>query len=367
MRFIVLGGYGNFGARICRALARDGFEVLAAGRNPEQGHRDAGFDAAIGKAGLDISDVDFERRLAELQPGCVIHCVGPFQGQGYQVAKAALRAGSHYMDLADGRAFVAGFSGELDAAARAAGRLAVTGASTLPALSSAVVDRFKPRFTMLEEIQLSIAPAQRSPRGAATLRAVFSYLGRPFKWLEEGEWREAHGWQELRRWEFLELGRRWAAACDVPDLELFPARYPGVRTVQFRASLEFGFEHFVLAAVAGLRRMGMPVPLDRWAPALDKLATRLDSFGGPHGGMLVSLTGTGLERRKMRLEWHLMADSVHGPEIPCIAAILLARKLARGEIHTVGATPCMGLLTLEEFLPEFERWGIRTQVREVAA
>ena len=32
-RVLVLGGYGGFGARLCRRLAADGWTVLVAGRN----------------------------------------------------------------------------------------------------------------------------------------------------------------------------------------------------------------------------------------------------------------------------------------------------------------------------------------------
>src|SRR5262245_5599089 len=189
MRAVILGGYGNFGARICRALAGDpGIEVIAAGRNPRS-------DGAR----LDLGSRDFPAALKALSPDIVIHCVGPFQGQDYRVAAATLEAGAHYIDLADGRAFVAGFAQAIEPVARAAGRLAVSGASTLPALSSAVIDSLARRFRSVEEIQISIAPGQRAPRGAATIAAVFSYAGRPFKRLIGGAWSDAWGWQELRR------------------------------------------------------------------------------------------------------------------------------------------------------------------------
>lgn len=364
MRILVLGGYGNFGARICRALSRDGLEVIAAGRDPERGHREASFDASVGKARLDTGDPGFEADLRTLAPGIVIHCAGPYQGQDYRVARASLAAGAHYIDLADGRAFVADFATALDSAAKHAGRLAVSGASTLPGLSSAVADALKPRFANIEEIQLSIAPAQRTPRGTATLKAVFSYVGRPFKWLEDGSWKTAYGWQELKRFDFVAVGTRWAAACDVPDLELFPARYPGVATVQFRAALEFSAEHFVLATAAGLRRMGIPVPLERWAASIDGAARQLDRFGGERGGMLVRLTGTGQDGRRLGVEWNITAIGNRGPEIPCMPAILIARKLAEGKLTTIGAMACMGLLTLDDFAPEFAHWDMHTQVDE---
>ncbi len=366
MRIVVLGGYGNFGKRICRALANSGAEIIAAGREPDKGHREAGLDAKIGKVRVDLSDPRLDATLRDLRPNIVIHCAGPFQGQDYRVALAAINAGAHYIDLADGRSFVMDFAGTIDPAARSAGLLAVTGASTLPALSSAVVDTLKNRFSHIEEIQISIAPAQRSPRGTATLRAVLSYVGRPFKWLEHGSWRDVYGWQELRRLRFADLGKRWAAACDVPDIGLFPQYYPGVQTVQFRASLEFGAEHFLLAAVAGLRRHGLPLPIERWAAILDRIATGLDRFGSKHGGMLVSVAGERPGGQKIRVEWHLTADSNDGPEIPCMAAILLARKLVKDDIQVRGATPCISLLTLDEFLSEFRHWNIHTQIEEVS-
>ena len=49
---------------------------------------------------VDRDDASFVQRLTALSPGLVIHCVGPFQGQDYRVANAALAAGAHYLDLA---------------------------------------------------------------------------------------------------------------------------------------------------------------------------------------------------------------------------------------------------------------------------
>jgi len=352
MRAVVIGASGNFGARICRALQQDsGIKVIPAGRN----------SAA---ARLDIHAPEFEKDLSALNPGLVIHCAGPFQGQDYRVAKAALAAGAHYLDLADGREFVARFKEHNDASAKAADRIALSGASTLPALSTAVIDSLRLRFGQLEEIQIVIAPGQRAPRGAATIAGVFTYAGRPFKVLRGGAWTDAWGWQELRRVRIEGIGTRWAAACDVPDLELLPGRFPDLKTVEFRAALELGIQHFALWFAAGLRRAGLPLPMERWAAPLDKVASWLDVFSSERGGMLVSVTGTDPQGGRKRLEWHLVAEDNHGPEIPCMAAILLARKIARNELAERGAHPCMGFLALEEFEPEFARWGMKTMIVE---
>jgi hypothetical protein len=55
---------------------------------------------------VDINEAGLMQGLKALSPGLVIHCVGPFQGQDYRVANAALAAGAHYLDLADGRQFI---------------------------------------------------------------------------------------------------------------------------------------------------------------------------------------------------------------------------------------------------------------------
>src|SRR5216684_2684992 len=140
MRIVVLGGYGNFGARICRALAGDASaEVIAAGRDPDRGYREALLDRRIGKTRIDCADPGMALALRNLAPQIVIHCAGPFQGQDYRVAIASLDAGAHYIDLADGRDFVARFSNEVDSVARAAVVLWVACACAVPAVSSAVV------------------------------------------------------------------------------------------------------------------------------------------------------------------------------------------------------------------------------------
>ena len=358
MRVVLLGGRGNFGARIASALAGDStIEVIVASRSPSP--------VATGSATLDVQDPDFSSKLHALHPGLVIHCVGPFQGQGYRVVQAALASGAHYLDLADGRQFVAAFVSENEAVARAADRIAISGASTLPALSSAVVDALADSFRRIESIEVAIAPGQRATRGVATLQAVFSYLGRSFLWLQDGRWVRAFGWQELRRLRF-DFGMRWAAACDVPDLELLPLRYPTVRTVTFCAALEFGIEHFSLWSLAFLRRAGLPIRVGSWAVRLDRLATVLDHFGGPHGGMQVRVTGIGAEGSPRSITWQLTVPAEQGPEIPCMPAILLTRRLAAGELKQRGAHACMGFLQLSDFESEFTRWGIRTRIEEFA-
>jgi len=139
--------------------------MIAAGRNPDRGPQDILLDSGIQKAQLDFASPNFPEALKRLSPEIVIHCAGPFQGQDYRVVSATISAGAHYIDLADSREFVVHFAEHNNTAARSADLLVVSGASSVPALSSAVVDHLAGRFERLQEIQIVIAPAQRASRG----------------------------------------------------------------------------------------------------------------------------------------------------------------------------------------------------------
>jgi saccharopine dehydrogenase-like NADP-dependent oxidoreductase len=70
MRVVVLGGYGNFGARICRALAGDaGIELVVAGRDEARGAVFAKtLKGNVEAVALDASASDFARCLERLKP-----------------------------------------------------------------------------------------------------------------------------------------------------------------------------------------------------------------------------------------------------------------------------------------------------------
>lgn len=367
-RIVILGGYGNFGARIARALSRESnLSVTIAGRDVARSLRFieslGSCSATLEAAFLDVSSAGFGNDLRKAQPDLVIHTAGPFQAQDYAVVHAALSAGAHYIDLSDGREFVCGI-GALDAMAREYGRAVISGASSVPALSAAVIDAHAPRFQQIDVIDISIAPGKRAPRGLATAQAVLDYCGKPVRYLEHGIERIGYGWQRLRRERYPQLGYRWKALVDVPDLELFPRRYPGVSTVVFSAALESTLSQWGMWTMAGLVRSGVVANWRSAAGPLLRLERAMDAIGGDAGGMLVQLSGRSVSGQLLSLRWFVYAPHGHGPEIPSMPAILLARKLMQGELHAVGAQPCVGLLKLEDFYGEFAQWDMRWSEEE---
>ena len=361
---VVLGGYGNFGKRIVENLADiQDVTVIVAGRSLTkanaliaqlQGRALATLKSVV----IDIFSDDFEQKLSGLSPYLVIHTSGPFQGQDYVVPRACINVGAHYIDLADDRRFVCDIA-ELNESAKANHVLLVSGANSVPGLSSAVIDHYRPEFSYFDAIDIAIAPGNKAERGEATVRGILSYTGHSFNVYKEGAWQSAFGWMDARRQDFGGvIGKRWLANVDVPDLELFPAHYGIKRRVRFQAGLELSILHLSMVGMAFLAKMNI---VKDWSP-LTKLIVKASHLfmplGSDNGAMQVKLEGADTKGMSKSIQWTLYAPSGIGPYIPTLSAIIVARKLLSGEAMRLGAMPCVGLLTLDDFLPYFESLGI---------
>lgn len=360
---VVLGGYGNFGRRIVGALAREpDARVFVCGRDLRQA---TSFAQETGGSAeplrLDAHSGDFTAELRKVAATIVVHTAGPFQGQSYSVSRACIAARAHYVDLADGRAYVCGIK-TLDAEAKSNDTLVVSGASSVPALSSAVVDALRTQFATIDSIDHGITSGARPP-GRATMDGVLAYAGKPLEQWREGEWHRVHGWQNITRRHYPDpIKARWIANCDVPDLDLFIERYRPVRTVRFRAGVGPATSMLGLWLASWLVRTGAISSLQSWVPILHRTAASLARFGSKHSAMHVTVRGTDHNGEPIVRSWFLLAGQDHGPFIPCFPAIALTQKLLRDEVSARGAMPCMGLLTVDEILRVGEGLDLRVVV-----
>jgi hypothetical protein len=351
LRVLVLGGYGNFGGYVCRALAGDeGIQLVVAGRSRAKGEAFArSLDAANPAEAAAVDIADPAAAMAACSPGLVIHTVGPFQKQDYRVAEAAIACGAHYCDLADARAFVAGI-GVLDAAAGGAGVAVIAGASSVPCLTAAYLDAARAEFAEIESVDYGISAAQQTNRGLGTASAILSYVGRPFTMLQRGAMRRVFGWQGIHSEVYPDLGRRWFGYCDIPDLELFPARYPSLKSMRFCAGHEIATLHFGTWLMSWLVRLRLLPRLDRWSGFLLRASFLFDPLGSGRSGFHMYIQGTGADGAALARKHWIIARQGHGPNIPCMPVILIARRLARGDRIASGARPCLDLIALDEYL-----------------
>jgi hypothetical protein len=350
----VLGGYGIFGGRVAEALAREpSCRVRVAGRSPRIG---ANFAHRIG-AEYCQCDLNERDSLKSAIDGSflVIHAAGPFQGAEYQVAELCLEAGAHYLDLADGREFVAGI-GQLDGLARCRGLLVASGASSTPAITSALIASVAADFAEIEEIHTALCPGNQNPRGAATIAAVLSYVGRSIRVWRDGRWVERPGWGDVQRVQLPPpVGRRRVHNCDVPDLELFPTIF-GARTVRFSAGLELNLLNYLLSLCAQPSRW-FGLDLARHARFFFNSSLMLAPFGTTNGGMATWVKGRDPSGRRIERRIALVTE-FDGPATPSATAIILARKILNSGPPRTGAFPCLGLLALDEILAHLRPLGV---------
>lgn len=351
-RVLIIGGYGNFGSYIARSLAENAkIQLLIGGRSVAKGTEFIETIAPVHMAEAHAIDItaDLGQALTRIAPDIVIHTTGPFQTQDHRVARACVMQRCHYLDLADARDFVATI-GDLDGPARAAGVLVVSGASSVPCLTAAIIDDYLPGFADLHEVDYGISAAQHTNRGLATTSAVLSYVGKPMTMLRNGTMQTVYGWEDTHAEDYGELGWRLFGNCDIPDLALFPLRYPSLRSMRFSAGHELKLLHLGTRMLGGLVRLGLIKSLSRHAELLLRLAFAFDHFGSGRSGFHMTLKGIGHDGRMKERRFRIIARSGDGPYIPCMPAILLAGQLATGSLTRTGATPCVDLIGLNSYL-----------------
>jgi NAD(P)-dependent dehydrogenase (short-subunit alcohol dehydrogenase family) len=355
-RVLIIGGYGNYGGYIARSLAREADILLLIGGRSEEKARafSASLDAVhpAESCALDIVG-DVGEALKRIAPDIVIHTSGPFQVQDHRVARACISQGRHYLDLADAREFVATID-SLDAAAKANGVLVVSGASSVPCLTAAVIDAYLPAFERLESVDYGISAAQQTNRGLATASAVLSYVGKPMPMLREGVMTTVYGWEDTHAQHYPGLGWRLFGNCDIPDLTLFPRRYPTLKWMRFAAGHELKLVHFGTRALGALVRLGLIRSLKDHAEGLMGAASLFNRFGTGSSGFHMILSGADREGKPTRRLFMIIARDGHGAYIPCMPAILLTRRLVKGEVRQRGASPCVDLINLKTYLTALE-------------
>ncbi|MET1254406.1 saccharopine dehydrogenase family protein [Aliikangiella maris] len=369
---IILGGYGNFGKRIAQHLIQiNELTIFIAGRSLSKAQnlcqqlQQSKQCHSVQPLQIDIDDTNFSNIIRTVSPDLLIHTSGPFQGQDYRVAQACIAYHCHYIDLADDRHFVSHFAqlnAQLNQQLNAKPLTLISGASSVPGLSSCVISTYLHEFDQLDSIEIAIAPGNQAERGLATLEAILCNTGKPLKIFINGQWQTQFGWMSSQKKFFGSIvGHRWLANVDVPDLQLFPAYYRGVQTVTFQAGLELTLLHHVMVLMAWLTKKQIIKNWKNKAHYLLKISQWFNFFGSDIGGMSVRLVGK-KKNKRFQLEWLLTAPNGIGPYIPTIPAIIVAEKLIQGQALETGAQACINLFSIAEFNEIANPMGITTQL-----
>lgn len=355
IRVLIVGASGVFGSRLAKVAAREsGIRLTLGGRRREP------LEALAAQLGCGIQLVDRDRvRAAELRGfDLVIDCAGPFQGSHTRLIEQCIAARVDYVDLADGREFVCSV-GRFDDVAKRAGVAVISGASSIPALSHAVLDQLVAGWRHVDSIRVGIFPGNRAPPGRSVVEAILSYVGKPVRVFTGGAWRDVPGWALGGRIDCGTAGRRWGSVCDTPEQDLLVRRYRPTRSAEFVAGLELPVLHLGLWLLSFPVRWGWIASLRPAAGALLWVARKLRPFGSDRGAMVVEAAGEGADGTAVAARWTLDAAANLGPFVPVIPTLALIRRVRDGWKPEPGAYACSGILNLAELEAVLDELGIQ--------
>lgn len=352
-RIVILGGYGTFGSLISDQLAGEGVKVVVAGRDVEKGKS---FAKKIQASFVhcDASD-DISLRKAIRGAFLVVNASGPFQKENFSIPLTCISEKCHYIDIADGREYVTNFH-KLGDQAKQNSVFACTGASTSPAVTSALVDKLIKDVPDFTSIQIAMNPGNKNPAGISTIQSILSYVGAPFLVLENGMWQETHGWTRGEFINFPEpIGKRRVHMCNVPDLEFFPQKYEA-ETVTFKAGVELNLFNYAIEMLGRLRQRIPSLDLSKLANLLIKGSAFFKAFGTTTGGLQVWI----FNQKGQKASMAIIAPK-DGPRIPIAPAVVIAKKLLQNKFTEYGAFPCMGFIQVDELQDFLSPFGITFQ------
>ena len=376
LRVLVIGGYGVFGGRLIRLLAdEEDLTLLVAGRSKTKA--EAFCRSVTGRATVLPEFLDRDAAVAatieRLHPDMVVDAAGPFQNYGddaYRIAEASVACGADYIDLADATEFVCGI-GRLDQLARERGRFIISGASTCPALTAAVVRHMAMDLADVTDIEAGIAPSPHVLVGLSVIRALTSYAGRPLRLIRNGKDTQAVALVDSRRHVIAPPGAkplddRLFSLIDVPDLPILPLEWPELKSIWFGAGTAPIIQHRMFVLLARLSSVGVLPSLERLAPLLHWMR-RFPTWGEHRGGMYVVVDGIRNDGTSVRRGWDLIAEGDDGPFIPATAAAAIIRKCRNDQRPDPGARPAVRDLEYADFEYFFAQKKIVAGVRDLSS
>jgi hypothetical protein len=328
---VVFGGYGTFGAHVCRELARSGVPLTVAGRDRA---RAEAFACTLGPEcrGLEADATDFGSCRAALRgQGVAVNCAGPFDARHAALLEACLEGGCHYADITDDRGFAARVRG-FGERFRERGLAAVYGCSSLPGISGALALHARAGTAgPVRRARVTLFIGNNNPKGEAAVRSLLAGLGRPIA-APQGT---LYGFRDR---EVVPLpppfGRRAVFNFDSPEYDLFPALLDtGAVAVKLGFELRLATYGFALLAQIG---HGYGLRTARLLALPGRLLHRLGCSGGAVMAELF-LAGGAVRRATMLAR----QDGQRMAALPCA---FVARALSEGRPAAAGA------LTAYEFL-----------------
>jgi NAD(P)-dependent dehydrogenase (short-subunit alcohol dehydrogenase family) len=342
-RVLIAGGSGVFGRLLARELlmTTPADLILAARglRGAEAARRELGAPDRTSAIALDLGDPDSLSRAAQ---GCVaVACAaGPFQELSLELPMAAVRAGTHWVDISDHEGWVVPLLDDptLDAAARDASAAVIPGLSTVPALSGGLARWGRTRLQAAEKARITLFIGNRNARGAGTIASAMS-----------------GGFRRPTRVD-LPFGRYFTYLGRSPDTELL-RRDLGL-DAEFRVVLEWRLAGLFISIVGPLvSRLGVRARF-QVADLLSSISRPFGRFGSKGGCLQVELW-----EGERRMSVAALSGDQRLAVLPCAMAL---QALIEGDLQQRGVIHPAEWISPDTWIAGLQRSGVRILTAKIA-
>jgi len=372
MQVLVLGGTGGMGQGVARDLIKqEPIKKVVLGDINVDPNRVQEKLRTSEKVSLSKIDVNDHSGLVKTIKGAdvVINCAGPFYKTAVAVARAAVEAKVHYIDICDDyEAAEILFSSDIDQAAQKAGITVLTGMGSDPGTNNVIVKWFANQLDRVDDIYLYWVVSIAELSGAAwdhslhmTLGKIPQYLNGKLEYVEGGTGEEIA--------EFLEpLGTCVVRYVGHPQPLTIPRYIKGVKNVVIKGALipswvdqlikeqrDTGFLSKEPVEVKGTRVVPYDLTLQLWG----SIPNNRDR-GPQSSGLKVIVKG---ERKGNRVTYtaDIAGRMAPGTGLPASIAALM---LSAGDVKVRGVVAPEGCIDPEKFLAALIHRGAKIHQTE---
>jgi saccharopine dehydrogenase (NAD+, L-lysine-forming) len=343
-RIVIVGGYGNAGARVARLLApRADVTLVLAGRSGERAARAVAAmgDVAANPVEWRVADVDDARGMRALVEGAaLVVCASSASAHAAPVARAALDAGADSLDTTLSLPEKHAALGALDPLLRARGRCAITDAGFHPGVPGALARWAAARVRDLDAARVGGAFAidwRAYDFSPATMSEFVRELAAIApETMVDGAW--CRSWRDGRRFDFgPPVGARWCVPWGMREMRDAAAAIPTLRD-------------------AGFHIAGFGPVIDWVAMPFALIALRLLPRSADRVGRLFLAA---LRRWGSRDRWAVLQLEGHGRDAATGAPVAVRVRLAHEDAYDLTAIPIAACI--EQLLDGERRAGVWTQ------
>ncbi|MER3602245.1 MAG: hypothetical protein C4339_05960 [Nitrososphaerota archaeon] len=352
MKVLVLGGAGDMGSHIVRALASRGAfdEVHVGDVNRERGM------ALAAEAGERCRYVHVDARQADqlvrLLRGydVAVSALGPFYEFGPPLARAALEAGTNYVDICDDYDAAEQILA-LHEAARSRGMTVITGMGWTPGLSNLLAKYAYERLGGAAQVRVHWVGSAADSRGLAVImHLLYAITGRVPMYLEgrRSLVEAGSGKEEVLFPE--PIGRAFTYYTGHPEPVTLPLYLRGLSSVEVKGGLVPDWQNGLGRFFVKLRLTSTPGRRRRLAELLHRIE---DVFRS--GGVECSAVRVDVSSPSGSLG---LAAADRMGRLTALPAALCAELLAKGRVAEPGCYAPEGCLPALPLLVELARQGL---------